>query len=540
MTIPKKIVISPGQGLLILIDHYKHLGDTVKVGRLKKLYLCGAENAKEVKEIQNLLKDPCLSQYKISFNSQTINNDPTRRYFETHLAYESLKHGLAKIDKDKLHTHFERLKESIPIKKRKELEGVLNGTFNDKDKALNKEYADYIAKIKSGKMFAELSQDDRDKIELLAKCSFLGVLNAQLNRLPLNIYGTGIYSEKNKGKVLIGKEQSTTRSQNLGILKGHMPVALDDLARSSTEIPYLKPSDQSDYIEHAQWVKANFGQLVHPFSNSISGTMLCQLRSHADLRNQAVSEFIDSAENLEQYSRLMASAMLLHSGGHTIKEFTAPLSLPQVKKEFRGIPGFDQISLESMYLTNNEEGFDAALTDAIAYNKNILLRDNLHAQIKGNLVVEPKNDALTRLKYKQELNSLSELVTATKESYDIRIKSQIASTFREGAEKNIYIQEGLQEVIKHLDNGELEQARIRISKLEGDIVTHFGKTNFWGGESESYKIAHSLKAELDNAMNYKEQTFKDRLSDIKPKIPFIELDEEGNVVADEDNNTPTL
>ena len=37
-----KTVISPGQGLILLIAHYKD--DVDKVNRLKKLYLSGADN----------------------------------------------------------------------------------------------------------------------------------------------------------------------------------------------------------------------------------------------------------------------------------------------------------------------------------------------------------------------------------------------------------------------------------------------------------------------------------------------------------------
>ena len=122
-------------------------------------------------------------------------------------------------------------------------------------------------------MFPDLSAAEREKVELLVKSSFLGVVNAWYTPMPLNIYGTGIYSEANKGKEIV-KGQDSTRNQNLGLMKGHMPLALDDIARSDKEIPYLKPSDQAAFVEHAQWVKSNFGKMVHQFSNSISGTML--------------------------------------------------------------------------------------------------------------------------------------------------------------------------------------------------------------------------------------------------------------------------
>ena len=73
-----------------------------------------------------------------------------------------------------------------------------------------------------------------------------------------------------------------------------MPLPQDDIARAEAAIGYLKPSDQAIYNENAAWVQGNFERLVHPFSNSISGTMLCQLRSlarlHADHQQDPVTE----------------------------------------------------------------------------------------------------------------------------------------------------------------------------------------------------------------------------------------------------------
>ena len=122
--------ISPGQGLLLLIDHCKN--DPIKVDKLKKLYLSGAETTADAEEIKALLKDPVLSSYKVSFEATTINEDATRRYFETHLAYESLTHGLSKIDHGELKAHADNLFAMIPADKKAEIEHVLNGELDPK------------------------------------------------------------------------------------------------------------------------------------------------------------------------------------------------------------------------------------------------------------------------------------------------------------------------------------------------------------------------------------------------------------------------
>ena len=514
--------ISPGQGLLLLIDHCKN--DPIKVDKLKKLYLSGAETTADAEEIKALLKDPVLSSYKVSFEATTINEDATRRYFETHLAYESLTHGLSKIDHGELKAHADNLFAMIPADKKAEIEHVLNGEIRPQDNNLFKEYADYINKIRRGEMFPDLSAAEREKVELLVKSSFLGVVNAWYTPMPLNIYGTGIYSEANKGKEIV-KGQDSTRNQNLGLMKGHMPLALDDIARSDKEIPYLKPSDQAAFVEHAQWVKSNFGKMVHPFSNSISGTMLCQLRASAKLRDEGHGVFTDSGERMGQFSQLLVSAMLFNSGGHTLHEFTAPMSLDSVRDEFRTTPGFDKINLESMYRTGNEEALDAALKDTIQYNKTLLMRQALHAQIRGEIPVEAQNAALRKLEEKQlavHLDNMvtngSDRVTALKDNYNKRVKEQFFSSFRVGAAKNTLIQDSLQKAILYVKEGKLDQAQQVIDDLKTTLITKFGSTNLWGKKSESISVVESVEAELKSV---KEAThsFKERLKVMKdPRV----------------------
>ncbi|MDP1601961.1 MAG: hypothetical protein Q8M03_01725 [Legionella sp.] len=511
-----KPVISPGQGLLLLLDHYKE--NTAKALQLKKLYLSGAETPDKESAIRRLLQDPVLDSYQVSFDAATINNDPTRRYFETHLSYESLTHGLSEINLCDLEQHVERLHSMVPDDKKGSIAHVLNGDFEKTDKDLFKEYGDYINKINSGKMFPNLSTDDKRKLELLVKSSFLGVINAWYTPMPLNIYGTGIYSESNKGKVMTA-DQETTRNQNLGLLKGHMPIALNDIARSETEIPYLKPSDQASFVKHAKWVESNFGKMVHPFSNSISGTMLCQLRAHAKLQKEGQGVFTDSASKMAQFSQLLTSAMLFNSGGHTLNEFTAPLTLSSVRSEFQNIPQFNSINLESIYLTGNQTAFDAALDDSIQYNKTLLLRQNLHAQIKNKNPVD-----LQKLREVQELNKLDDYILKVKDritklqyGYNQDIKNQFLSPLRAGIQKNVLIQYGLKQVISCMERGDLTHAQTIINVLRNTLESKYGKNNFWGELSESYKIVESVDKELQGVKNMT-LSYKDRIQELRTSI----------------------
>lgn len=64
-------------------------------------------------EIQTLLADPILEPYEVSFSYQVINNDASRRYFETHLAYNTLKYGLEKFELSELEAYFNELNDMI-------------------------------------------------------------------------------------------------------------------------------------------------------------------------------------------------------------------------------------------------------------------------------------------------------------------------------------------------------------------------------------------------------------------------------------------
>lgn len=379
MSDTNKIIISPGQGLLLLIEHYTH--DKVFVEDLKKIYLRGPSSNKEKKKIESLLKDNIPKPFEVSFDADVINQDPSRRYFETHLAYESLKYNLSKLSVNELENHYNALRAMASPAVLAASEPILNGEKKPGDNKLTTQYADTIDKITSGKMYNNLSQEQRDKILLLVKCQWMGLILCLNNNeiMPLNIYGQGVYNKDFRGVVSL-EDQNTTRNQNFGLLKGHMPVALDDIARSENEIPYLKSSDQSTFEPNASWVESNFNRMVHPFSNSISGTLLTQLRSHAYLKDNNMNIFTHSGKKMEDYNQLFISSMLYNSGGHSLNELVAPLSIRAVKEEFKDTPDFET-SLENMFLTNNLPAFDQALEDTRKYNKMLLLKGQLHQEL---------------------------------------------------------------------------------------------------------------------------------------------------------------
>lgn len=131
-------------------------------------------------------------------------------------------------------------------------------------------------------------------------------------------------------------------------------------------------------VERSTWVEYNFQQWVHPFLNSIFGTMLSQLRNMAQMPNDGDDVVTQSVEKMSLFLKPYIAAMLFNSGGYALYEFIAPLGLPEVQAEFSSIHGCNEMNIDSIYWKDNQEVFDAALSDMIRYHHMLLLRKALH------------------------------------------------------------------------------------------------------------------------------------------------------------------
>ena len=280
-----KLCISPAQGLLILLQRAKK--DSKKYNSLKKKYLSGAETSQAAQEIQALMQNELSDAYDISYQPQTINKDASRRYFETHLAYETLKKGLSKISIGDLKEHYFNMLDLFDTQEKQMILAQLEGKMVNQDVI---EYSTLITSIEEKKIFQEygFNSDSRQKIILLAACSYLGLLICNyIKEIPYNeIYHTGFYLPEQRGrKQKINQEKFWHHHR--GVMQPMMPLSVSDIAWSKDKIPFLKPSDKSTYTE-STWVRANFKKMVHPFSNSISGTMLAQLRVCAYFKKNTI------------------------------------------------------------------------------------------------------------------------------------------------------------------------------------------------------------------------------------------------------------
>ena len=419
-----KLKISPGQALLLLMK--KHKDDPVQLEQLKQWYLSGFEPRYDANgtplvnlpvAFQHMLADPALANYEVSFEKHVINDEPSRRYFETHLAYNTLKENLDGIDSRHLNMHRLELQRIIPsiiqagkLDTARWANDALDGKVTKDQPNFFKEYATYIHSIDDANgPFKAFTPEQREKVKSIASASMLGVLNAQYGNLPINIYGTGLYADDAKGKVMHGDAESV-RSSHLGVMKSHMPLPRDDLAATEQTLDFLKPSDQSSYIDNALWVQYNFAKAVHPFSNSISGTMLCQIRNiEREQRQNQGADFGSNIEKLKQYSQLFISTMLFGSGGHTLHEYTSPLGLPAVTSELTGDMRGRILDLNAVFRDNNP-GFEVALEETMQYNDQLLVRQGMHQDLKETLASPEEKDHAAMLLLREQNKPLRDAI----------------------------------------------------------------------------------------------------------------------------------
>lgn len=422
----QKIRLSPGQALLILIEKYrdeliallkiheKPVSINEKINNLESyleklylLYLSGIKSEQDSSEFRKAMADESLQKYIISYDYEGIDNDPTRRYFETHLAATTLKNSLNRLDIEDLRSHYNSLYSLLPEPKKIEV----TRAFNDATFSLSGWYIEYISVIKSlntTPFYKEASELDQEKMHLLIQCSLLGIINVTSQSpisFPLAIYGTGIFYEENRG-LKYQPQQHKVRSNHLGIMKSYMSVPFSDIAYSEDESLILRPADNTTFDKTAKWTRSNFSLLTHPFSSSISGTVLCQLRTAKYLLDQSAFKF-NNGESFADFMRCFISIMLYQTGGHTFHEYTSVLGLPQVMEAFSTLQNPKTMDKEVLFFRENEAAFSSAIDDTVAYHYTLLKRKNLHIELIGakSFSNEEKNYAVSNEKLMKKMEN---------------------------------------------------------------------------------------------------------------------------------------
>ncbi|WP_131775165.1 hypothetical protein [Legionella cincinnatiensis] len=381
------VTISFGQALLLLMNKYK---DTpLTCNNLKQFYIQGIVSPTELNYIQQLFDESGLTkEYEISYSEKEIDEDPSRRYFETHLAFETLLNSLGKINIEDLAKYYQALYNTLPEVIKNKYNHFIEGKISSKEDSFATEYMDALQKVQDHENYQRLLPEQKEKVLLILKTSWLGVLHAKNPQVPLNLYGTGFFSEANRGRIVKEKpglptEKSPYYSNHFGLMKTYMPVPRNDIAYAESGFTFLKPSDQNTFNPESAWSKQNFSKLVHPFSCSISGTTLCQLRVMKKLQEDEGQLPFNSQEKFSTFLKCFMSSLLFNSGGHCFNEFLSVLEIPQIKKEFSFIDGFEQINATTLLFHGNEEAFDKALKDTLEYTQVLLAKKEMHHELKA-------------------------------------------------------------------------------------------------------------------------------------------------------------
>lgn len=381
-------VITPGQGLLLLLKHHKDDRNTFQ--NIAKLYLTGADNKTHDLEICDLLlNSPLLKKYNICLNATAIDSDPTRRYFETHLAYETVQaniHALPNSELIAMSTRMSKWMHPLSFEKYSQTLSDLVEMRTPSSKHIFKEtlqFAGYIQRLSTNTIFTQLPNQERKNLENLIFAIYVGLINSwEKTNMPLNIYKT--YDQfVNKGKKANHANKTVLGEHHMGLLKSHMPLGCEDNAFSPTAFSHWKSTVYSTFDPESSYTKACFDQWVHPFSNGISGVLLVVMRMLARLHQEDQSNIwvTRSSENFIQFTRLSIASLLYYSGGHSLYEYMQVLNLAEVQNTFECIGDIDQMSLETFFYEGNESAFYRALYKTMDYNDHLFALQHVHAEL---------------------------------------------------------------------------------------------------------------------------------------------------------------
>lgn len=413
------MVISVFQALTLLAQKY-HNDPTnqEKYAKIKHLYLSGVRNDADKEILDELLQDKLLDGYQISGSKQDINEDPVRRYFESQLSHSTMDSSLDQLDSSLLEENFEKIFSKMPASFQVLVPATIYRNLLidlvSLKSATAREYSEGIRILKdpnsyqsllptegTAKEKEEVLQQRKEKMILLTKSSHAAMTAVQQasdsNEFPLDLYSVPnyVYDSKNRGRVPKGTDQ-TVRSQNLGIMKAYMPLPRDDALYSEEQAQYVRPPDGSRYVEGAQQPEAAFANLVTPFSASISGTMLCLLRVIGALYKDGEFVYAHDEAQLKLFFKTFISSLMYQVGGHSFDEFMRVLQLPEVQEEFKNLPGFTSLTLETLFKNENEAAFEAALAKTFEYNNVILNQKRVHEELtnKANKIEVAEDDTI--------------------------------------------------------------------------------------------------------------------------------------------------
>lgn len=399
-----EVSLSVGESLLLVLDASEKGGVTEPImDKLNQLYLEGLKTEDDKAFIRQLTKLLAEKNYTVKSDFKTINEDPTRRYFETQLAYHILQNNAESLNQKDLQKFTRNLKDrllSLPGTEaekaniRTGVEKILCGDMDDK--VLNKyemEYAELIHQLMNNN-FHGLSPKACKNLYEIACCSILATLNTQVDKsMPVDIYSDSIFTMGMDGRGrLIKPTHDQVRTTAKGLMRSTSPLPLygdvvnpvgDDYQGVDVHSPFQRSADQSDFMPESDWSQHLFARQTHPYSNGISSTTLAQLRN---IVLQKRLGHPHHGKSLEEYMTSFAALMLYNSGGHSFFEIFEVFKLPQLNELMVAKPSVATALAEDnlMYkwlCKDQPEAFTSALKSSKEYIRTLLNKKMVHAAI---------------------------------------------------------------------------------------------------------------------------------------------------------------
>ena len=404
-------VISPGQAILLQL---KTTPSGAAYDALVKLYLQGQVKKDAAPDFAQCFEFARSKGYEVArskgyevelYLATVINNDPTRRYFESYLAYLIIKDSFSMLDLADIH----RLREILIAKLKPASQALVqvfkadyNTAYTNREKLnsilgcdeecniLEKIELAYSATVGSEQI--EFTLAEKEKIWSIMGCFRLCYLLVQEDaRLTQGIYDEGFYHEKSKGRKPIdySDDAPIISANTLGILKSRMPLPMYDglFIKNLQQLP-LKSTDLFTFnLSHAA-PQAQFAQFTHPFVTSVSGSMLMVLMVVANILNSGGSNLsiITDVDKFSVFIALSASIYLLFSGAHSYYEFMYPVFLERVQREYKAkMPKFLELSFNSLLHDKYVYAVQDAIRLAIEYNHAVIKRQVFYPEMKNKL-----------------------------------------------------------------------------------------------------------------------------------------------------------
>ncbi|MCH9757219.1 MAG: hypothetical protein K0U37_08535 [Gammaproteobacteria bacterium] len=398
------ITITVFQALVLLAEKYRgDVKNAKKYEVIKTLCLSGVRNPKDEQVLENLLADNVLLNYRISSRKRDINADPVRRYFESQICHKILSTSLDVLDQTLLERHLDSIVRGLSPEEQMNISNIAHSGYHTYFLNKHSEGIFSLSKANSfqsfrpesptGIVLADQVLDVRKKkMRLLATAMYAAkksdeALPNEEKLTDLYYQQNSVYDPKNrerKKKIdLSVRGVQEVYSNRLGIMAFHMPLSADDDLLAETVSRYTRSADKFSYVGGGP-VLANpgFKTQVAPFVGSISGTMWVKLMAIARLlrKNEFVYQF--EPDQLKLFLQSHIAYMLYQAGGHSLDEYVRVLQLPEVQAEFKSIPSFVSITLDSLFKEGNSTAFDAALDKTIAYNRHILNTKKVQAELE--------------------------------------------------------------------------------------------------------------------------------------------------------------